>query len=151
MRHLYREISFCTRAMEICRLWAQARFDTFHQLIIVEELWSQPDVQVNKQGVVARREIKPVASNDPHLTCPSSARVRAAYADVHCPGLVRCDWEIYRHLCGIALIKSKPEIFSVFCAHPWVFSSPSCAKLVIAKPNCDNLVENRAWTLWKFT
>jgi hypothetical protein len=36
--------------------------------------------------------------------------------------LVRCDWEIHRHLCGIAPRKSKPKPFSAFCAHPWAFS-----------------------------
>jgi hypothetical protein len=35
--------------------------------------------------------------------------------------LVRCDWEINRHLCGIALRKTKPKPFSAFCAHPWAF------------------------------
>jgi hypothetical protein len=34
------------------------------------------------------------------------------------------------------------------CEH---FRNPSCAKLVVAYRNCDNLVENSAWNLWKFT
>jgi hypothetical protein len=34
---------------EVCPLWAQPRFDTFHQLlIIVKALWSQPLLQVGK-------------------------------------------------------------------------------------------------------
>jgi hypothetical protein len=33
---------------EVCRLWAQPHFDTFHQLITVEVLWSQPVLQVGK-------------------------------------------------------------------------------------------------------
>jgi hypothetical protein len=31
------------------------------------------------------------------------------------------------------------------------FRNPCCSKLVIAYPNCDNLVENSAWNLWKLT
>jgi hypothetical protein len=30
------------------------------------------------------------------------------------------------------------------------FWNPCCTKLVTAQPNCDNLVENSAWKLWKF-
>jgi hypothetical protein len=33
---------------EVCYLWAGPRFDTFHQLIIVEALWLQPVLQVGK-------------------------------------------------------------------------------------------------------
>jgi hypothetical protein len=40
--------------------------------------------------------------------------------------LIRCDWEIHRHLCGIALKKS-------FCAQPWAFSEPTLRK------TCDSL------------
>jgi hypothetical protein len=36
--------------------------------------------------------------------------------------LIRCDWEIHRHLCGIALKGlQNPKPFSAFCAHSWVF------------------------------
>jgi hypothetical protein len=43
---------------EVCRLWVQPCFNTFHQfLIIVEALWSQPILQVGKEIVVARSEI----------------------------------------------------------------------------------------------
>jgi hypothetical protein len=59
--------------------------------------------------------------------------------------LVRCDWEIHQHLCGIALKESKPKPFSVFCEHLWIFSEP------ILRKTCDNLVENSVWHLWKFT
>jgi hypothetical protein len=31
------------------------------------------------------------------------------------------------------------------------FRIPSCAELMVAYPNCDNVVENSAWNLWKFT
>jgi hypothetical protein len=41
---------------EICHLWAQPRFDTFHQLIIVEALWSQPVTQSEIRAV--RRVVK---------------------------------------------------------------------------------------------
>jgi hypothetical protein len=45
----------------ICRLWAQPRFDAFHQLLIfIESLWSWPVLQVGKQEVVARSEIMAV-------------------------------------------------------------------------------------------
>jgi hypothetical protein len=43
---------------EVCRLWAQPRFDTFYELIIFEALWSQPVLQVGKQMVVARTAIR---------------------------------------------------------------------------------------------
>jgi hypothetical protein len=42
---------------EVCRLWAQPRFDTFNQLLItVEALWSEPALQVgmSQQVVVAQ-------------------------------------------------------------------------------------------------
>jgi hypothetical protein len=43
-----------TCVKEVCRLWAQPCFDTFHQfVIIVEALWSQPVIQEGKQVVVA--------------------------------------------------------------------------------------------------
>jgi hypothetical protein len=46
---------------EICCLWAQQHFDTFRQdLIIVEALWLQPVLQVDKQVVVAWSEIRAV-------------------------------------------------------------------------------------------
>jgi hypothetical protein len=45
---------------EICRLWAQPRFDAFHELIIVEALWSQPVFPVGKQVVVTRSEVRAV-------------------------------------------------------------------------------------------
>jgi hypothetical protein len=56
------------------------------------------------------------------------------------------DWEIHRHLCCIALKKSKLKRFSAFCSHPWAF-----LELVIAQPNCDTLVENTASNLWNLT
>jgi hypothetical protein len=46
---------------DICCLWSQLCFDTFHQLlIIVEVLWSQPILQVGKQLVVALSKIRAV-------------------------------------------------------------------------------------------
>jgi hypothetical protein len=46
---------------DVCCLWAQPCFDTFHQLIItVAALWSKPVLQVGKQVVVAWREIRAV-------------------------------------------------------------------------------------------
>jgi hypothetical protein len=46
---------------DVCRHWAQPRFDTFHQLlIIVEALLSQPVLHVGKQVAVARSEIRAV-------------------------------------------------------------------------------------------
>jgi hypothetical protein len=62
--------------------------------------------------------------------------------------LVRCDWEIRRHLCGFALKESKPKPFSAFCSHLWAFSESILCKTC---DNCDNLVQNSAWNLWKFT
>jgi hypothetical protein len=44
---------------EVCRLWAQPRFYTSNPLlVIVEALWLQPVLQVGKQVVVARSEIR---------------------------------------------------------------------------------------------
>jgi hypothetical protein len=48
--------------------------------------------------------------------------------------LMWCDWEIYHHLSGITLQKSKPNPFSVFCVHPWAFSEP-----ILCKTCDDNL------------
>jgi hypothetical protein len=46
---------------EVCCLWAQACFNTIHQLIIIVKLlWSQPVLQVGKQVVVAQSEIRAV-------------------------------------------------------------------------------------------
>jgi hypothetical protein len=49
-------ISFVCLCQKVCRLWAQPRFDSFHQLIMVEGLWFQPVLQVGKQVVVAQRD-----------------------------------------------------------------------------------------------
>jgi hypothetical protein len=65
--------------------------------------------------------------------------------------LVRCDWEIHRHLCGIALkiynIRNQSLRFVRTCEH---FRKQSWA-LMIAYLICDNLAEKSAWNLWKFT
>jgi hypothetical protein len=65
---------------EVCRLWARPLLDTFHRLIIVEALWSQPVLQVGKQVVVARSEIRTVRRVVKQLPVKklSSARVREA-------------------------------------------------------------------------
>jgi hypothetical protein len=53
---------------EVCRPWAQPRFDNFHQLLIIAEaLWSLPVFKVGKQVVVARREIRAVRRVIKHL------------------------------------------------------------------------------------
>jgi hypothetical protein len=61
--HFYRGIIFCTYIFvkEDCRLWAQPRFDTFHQLLIIADaLWSQLALKVFKQVVVTQDEIRDV-------------------------------------------------------------------------------------------
>jgi hypothetical protein len=64
---------------------------------------------------------------------------------------VQCDWKVYRHLCGKGL-KSQSRSHSFRFMNIFEhFLNPSCAKLTIAQPNCDNLVENSAWKLWKCT
>jgi hypothetical protein len=45
--------------------------------------------------------------------------------------LMWCDWEMCCHLHGITL-KSKPKLFSVFCAHSWAFLELILQKTVIA-------------------
>jgi hypothetical protein len=47
------------RVKEVCSPWGQPRFDTFHQLIIVGVLWSQP-VFRTEQVVADRNEIRTV-------------------------------------------------------------------------------------------
>jgi hypothetical protein len=48
--------------------------------------------------------------------------------------LVQCDWDLHRHLCGIALNKSQSRSHSLrVCAHPWTFSEP------ILRKTCDSL------------
>jgi hypothetical protein len=47
----------CVR--EVCHLWAQTVFNTFHQIcIIAEVLWSKSVLQVVKQMAVARNDIR---------------------------------------------------------------------------------------------
>jgi hypothetical protein len=51
----------CSCVKQVCPLWAQPYFDTFHQLlIIVEALWSQSLLQAGKKLVVVRSEIRAV-------------------------------------------------------------------------------------------
>jgi hypothetical protein len=46
---------------ELCSLWVQSHFDTFHQLPnIVDVLWSQPVLEVGKWVVVVQSEIRAV-------------------------------------------------------------------------------------------
>jgi hypothetical protein len=45
---------------EACRLWAQPCSDTYHLLIIIEALWSEPVLQVGKQVVAAWSETRAV-------------------------------------------------------------------------------------------
>jgi hypothetical protein len=46
---------------EVCRLWAQSRFETYHQLLLIfEGLWPQPVLQVDTQVVLAQSEIRAV-------------------------------------------------------------------------------------------
>jgi hypothetical protein len=47
--------------------------------------------------------------------------------------VVRCDWDILRHLWGIYVKESKPKAFSAFCAYPWAFSVP------ILRQTCNRL------------
>jgi hypothetical protein len=66
---------------EVCCMWAQPCFDTFHQfLITVEALWSQPVLRVGKGVVVTRSEIRAERRvvNNSQLKCSCSARVQAA-------------------------------------------------------------------------
>jgi hypothetical protein len=65
---------------ELCHLWAQPRFDTFHQLLItVEVLWSQPALRIGKQAVVTLSKIRAVRRvvKQLQLKCSSSAWVQA--------------------------------------------------------------------------
>jgi hypothetical protein len=45
--------------------------------------------------------------------------------------------------------KSQSDSLCFACTREH-FRNPSCTTLVIAYPNCDNVVENSAWNLWKF-
>jgi hypothetical protein len=46
---------------EVCCLWAQPCFDTYHPILIIDEvLWSQPVLQAGKQVVVTQSEIRAV-------------------------------------------------------------------------------------------
>jgi hypothetical protein len=65
--------------------------------------------------------------------------------------LLRSDWEIHRDLFSTAL-KSHSRSHSLHFVHTRDnFRKQSYAKLVIAKTNCDNLVEKSAWNIRKFT
>jgi hypothetical protein len=74
---------------EVCCMWAQPRFDTFHQLlIIVEALWSQPVLQVGKGVVVTQSEIRAERRvvNTPSWNAPAVPECKQLYADTHCHG-----------------------------------------------------------------
>jgi hypothetical protein len=52
----------------------------------------------------------------------------------------------------VSLQKSQSRCHSLCFVHTREhFWNPYCAKLMITSPNCDNLIENIAWNLWKFT
>jgi hypothetical protein len=65
---------------EVCHLWSQPRFDTFHKLIMVEALWSQPVFRVGKQVLVAWTEVMNVrrVANSSKSKCSIGAWVWAA-------------------------------------------------------------------------
>jgi hypothetical protein len=49
-------------------------------------------------------------------------------------------------------LKSQNQSYSLrFVRNRENFRNPFCAKLVITYPNCDNLIQNNEWNLWKFT
>lgn len=45
--------------------------------------------------------------------------------------LSQCNWEIFHHLCSIAIKSLKLKPFSAFCMHSWVFLEPICEKYLI--------------------
>jgi hypothetical protein len=68
----------------------------------------------------------------------------------HHLSLVRWNWEIHSHLCGIALKNLKPKPFSAFRAHPLAFSEPALRKTCDSNSITDNFVVMSEWKLRKF-
>jgi hypothetical protein len=104
----WRGVSSCMSVKEMCRFWAQPCFDTLHQLqIIVEALWSEPVVPVDKEVVVAWSKIRAVrrVANNSQLRFSNSAQVRGAVL-----------------LCGRALSwrSTTPDV-SFPCLLFWIF------------------------------
>jgi hypothetical protein len=62
------------------------------------------------------------------------------------PGFVTC--HSYYLIEKLSQNRSHSLRFVPTCEH---FRNPSCAKLVIAQPECDNVIEKGAWNFWKFT
>jgi hypothetical protein len=118
---------------EVCRLWAQPRLDTLHQLlIIVETLWSQPALQVGDQVVVSRSEIRAVRCKKGGQTTPSwnaqaVLQYEWLYVDAHCHG-----GALYR-------MSAFPWTYAVFCVfHTRVYfhNQYSCS---VAENSCHQL------------
>jgi hypothetical protein len=75
-----------TCVKEVCHLWAQPCFDTFHQLlIIVETSWSQPVLRVGKQVTVTWSEIRDVRKVVKQLPV-EMLWLQQLYVDAHCHG-----------------------------------------------------------------
>jgi hypothetical protein len=72
---------------KVCRLWAQPRFDTFRQLlIIVEALWSQTILQVDSSRSERDHRCKECGQTTPSWSAPSVLECEQLYADGHCHG-----------------------------------------------------------------
>jgi hypothetical protein len=104
---------------EVCRLWAQPRFGTFHQLlIIVELLWLQPVLQVGKRVLVAQSEIRTVRRV-----------VKQLPVEMHqqCSSVSSCMWmriamEVHSTICQhskLCVLNGPTQFFLVFRSTLW--------------------------------
>jgi hypothetical protein len=131
---------------EVCRLWAQPRFDTFHQLrIIVEALRSQPVLQKGKRVVVAQSEIRTVRRVVKQLPvqmlqqCSSASSSMRTHIDMqeHC---IVC-----QHSMTFVLNGPTQFFFYCFAVHVWCYCGPLLHEFhhphsfPVPENNCDQL------------
>jgi hypothetical protein len=123
---------------EVCCLWAQPHFDTFHQLlIIIEALWCQPVLQVGKQVVVTWSEIR---VRRVLWNAPAVIEWEHLYMDMHCHGgALPVHWiSAFHTFCSewpyiIFLVFYNTLLTLLWCLVAWI--SPS-ALLSCPKNSC---------------
>jgi hypothetical protein len=112
-------------AKDVCHLWAEPYFDTFHQpLVFVEELWYQPVLQVGKHVTVVRMEIRAVRRvvNDSQLKFSSSGRVWAAVCRK------ALSWR--NTILDLNLVCLHPELYWITAFHAFCSKCPYTVFLV---------------------
>jgi hypothetical protein len=100
---------------EICPLWAQPHFDTFHQLsFIVEALWSQPVFQVGKRMVVAWSDIRAVRRLVKQLPVEMLQQCSSANSCMRMRFVMEEHYTGYQHSMPFVLNGQSYAVFLVF-------------------------------------